>query len=67
MDDIMRMAILQRAHDLLEEAPRLVLWHLAASDNVVKQLAREVLDDHDNVGRGGNDIVAVSGSLSALV
>lgn len=66
MHDVMRMAVLQRAHDLLEEAPRLVLWHLAAPDDVIEQLAREVFDDHDDVGRSGDDIVAVYASLSAL-
>ena len=53
----MRVAVVEGAHDLLEEAPRLVLGHLAPPDDVVKQLSREVLDDHDDVTRARDDVV----------
>lgn len=59
MDDVVAVAVLERAHDLLEEAARLVLGHLAAPDDVVEQLAREVLDHHNYVGGGRDDVVAV--------
>lgn len=53
----MRVAVVEGAHDLLEEAPRFVLGHLAPPDDVVKQLAREVLDDHDDVTGARDDVV----------
>jgi hypothetical protein len=57
--DVVTVTVLQRAHDLLEEPPRLVLGHLSPSDDVVEKLAGEVLDDHNNVGGRGDDVVAV--------
>lgn len=59
MYDVVRVTVVESAHDLLEEAPGLVLGHLAAPDNVLEQLSAEVLDDHDDVRRRVYDVVAI--------
>lgn len=57
MDDIMRMTVLECAHNLLKEASSLVFGHLASSHNVLKQLARQILYHHYDIRRRINHIV----------
>lgn len=57
VNNVVRVAVVEGAHDLLKEAPRLVFGHLSPPDDIVKQFAREVLDDHDDVARTRDDVV----------
>ena len=49
MDDLVAMAVLDGADDLLKESARFLLLHPPSIDNVLKELAASVLDDHDDV------------------
>lgn len=52
------MTELHPGEDLLEEPPGPFLCQLSVLDDVVEQLsARDVLHDHEDVGRGGDDLV----------
>jgi len=57
MNDIMRMTIIQRRHDLLEKPPRLVLWHFPSLYDVIKQFSTQIFNHHDDIARTRNDIV----------
>ncbi|PLN78809.1 hypothetical protein BDW42DRAFT_174170 [Aspergillus taichungensis] len=55
VDDLVAMAVLHGADDLLEELAGLGVVAAAPLDEVVEQLALGVLEDHDDVGLGGDD------------
>ncbi|KAI3480495.1 hypothetical protein L1887_57341 [Cichorium endivia] len=57
VDDLVTVAVLHGADDLLEEAPCLWLGHAAAVDNVLEEFAAGVFDDHDDVVGRGDDFV----------
>lgn len=67
MDNVVRMAVIERTHDLLEEPSSFVFGHLSSLDDVFEQFAGQVLDDHDNVGRRVDDVVPVHVSWSEAV
>ena len=65
MHNVVRMAVVEGAHDLLEEAPCVVFGHLASADDVVEQFAGEVFDDHNDVGGGIDHVVSEERSKAA--
>lgn len=55
MYNLVAMAVLDGADDLLEELACAVLGHLAMVDDVVEQLRTSILEDHDNLCRCSDD------------
>ena len=49
MDDLVSVAVLGRRDDLLEEPPRLGLFHAALLHDILEELATRVLDNHDYI------------------
>lgn len=63
MNDVVRVTVLERPHNLLKESSRFIFWHLASSDNVFKQFSGKVFDYHDYIRRCVDYVVSVRHSL----
>jgi hypothetical protein len=59
MDNLQSMRVVNRTHHLLKNAASGNLRHATIIDDVVEELSFSVFNDHNDVCRGGNDLVPV--------
>lgn len=67
MYNLMTVAVLDGAHDLLKELSSLVFLHLSMIDNVVEELGPGVLKNHDDVGRRRDDSITKMSPSACIV
>lgn len=57
MHDLVPVAVLDSAYDLLEEATGLIFGHAASLNNVLEELAASELNDHYDIGGRRDDFI----------
>lgn len=65
MHNLMAMAILHSADNLLKEPAGRIFRHLAVGDNVFKEFAAGILDDHYYVAWSGDNCIPMMTSINS--